>query len=177
VAENPDTFPKVRTPGGRELVAGGGIFPDLVIADDTLKTVERDLEAKSAEKNIPLALRIAEYGFQEAQRIRATPGAPVTLSPASFTAFIERLRTDGVPPELLDDPAVRSYLDWRSRTIMAARLSAPAPNTLDPAVGAQTKIRTERDPVLARAMQLLQAARTQDELYAAARRTAPTGSR
>jgi carboxyl-terminal processing protease len=177
VAENPDTFPKKRTAGGRELIAGGGIFPDITIADDTLKTVERDLEAKSAEKEIPLALRIAEFGFQEAQRVRATPGAPVTLNPTAFQAFIERLRSEGVPSELLDDPINRSYLDWRSRTIMAARLSSPAPNGLDPAVGVQTRIRTERDPVLARAMSLLQGARTQDELYAAARRTAGTGSR
>lgn len=163
VPENPDTFPKVRTSGGRELVAGGGIFPDMVIADDTLKTVERALEEKSAEKNVPLALRIAEFGFQEAQRVRTTPTAPVTLNPAAFQAFVEKLRTDGVPPELLDDPIIRSYLDWRARTIMAARLPER--------VGAQAKIRVERDPVLAQAMRLLQEARTQDDLYAAARRT------
>jgi carboxyl-terminal processing protease len=161
--ENPDTFPRVRTAGGRELVAGGGIFPDITIADDTLRTIERTLEEKSAEKEVPLALRIAEFGFQEAQRVRTTPGAPVVLDPAGFQAFVERLRQDGVPPELLNDPAIRSYLDWRARTIMAARLQDR--------VGAQAKIRMERDPVLAEAMRLLQEARSQDELYAAARRT------
>jgi carboxyl-terminal processing protease len=160
LAENPDTFPKVRTISGRELVAGGGIFPDLDIADDTLRTVERTLLEKSAEKEVPLALRLQEFGFEEAQRIRQANGNQPTMSEPAFNAFLAKLKTQGVPAELIDNPEVRQYLAWRARVVTADRLNN---------LGAAVRVRMDRDPVLTEAMRLLQTAKTQDELYAAAK--------
>jgi carboxyl-terminal processing protease len=163
--ENPDTFPKVRTVSGRELVAGGGIFPDLEIADDTLKTVERQFLEKSAEKEVPIALRIQEFGFQEAQRLRQAGQTKAVMSQPTFDAFLAKLRSEGVPGDLLDNPQVKEYLSWRSRVLIADRLTDGGRE-----LGASVKVRMERDPVLTEAMRLLATAKTQDELYVAAKR-------
>jgi carboxyl-terminal processing protease len=160
-AENPDTFPRVRTTSGRELVAGGGIFPDIEIADDTLKTVERALFDRSAEKEIPIALRLQEFAFEEALRLRQTGASTPAVGEPTFNAFIAKLKGEGVPAELLDDPEVRSYLGWRARVLVADRMNA---------LGSSVRARMDRDPVLTEALRLLQTARTQEDLYAAARR-------
>jgi hypothetical protein len=148
------------------LINGGGIFPDVEIAPDSLKTVERELLEQSATLNIPINVRIAEFGFQESQRARQA-GAAVALDPAAFATFIERLKGEGVPSALLDHPEVRSYLSWRSRDIMASRLQDE---------GALALVRMERDPALTEAVRLLGASRTQDDLFAAARRVNSTGA-
>ena len=41
--EDLDTFPRVTTAEGRELINGGGIFPDLEVAGDTTTLAEREL--------------------------------------------------------------------------------------------------------------------------------------
>jgi carboxyl-terminal processing protease len=164
--ENPDTFPRIRTASGRELVAGGGIFPDLEIADDTLRTIERTLLEKSAELEIPLALRLQEFGFEEALRIRQSGQAQQAMSQPAFDALLAKLRTEGVPGELLDNPEIKEYLAWRARVLIADRLNN---------LGASVRVRLDRDPVLTEALRLVQAARTQEDLYAAARRA--NGSR
>jgi carboxyl-terminal processing protease len=159
--ENADTFPHIKTVSGRDLIAGGGIFPDMDIADDTLKTVERALLERSAEKEVPIALRLQEFGFEEAQRIRQAGQNLPALSETAFNAFLTKLRGEGVPGDLLDNPEVKQYLAWRARVLIADRLNN---------IGASVRVRMERDPVLTEAMELLQQARTQDELYAAAKR-------
>ena len=57
---------------------------------------------------------------------------------------------------------IRDYLAWRARVLIADRLND---------LGASVRVRMDRDPVLTEALRLVQAARTQDDLYAAARRT------
>jgi carboxyl-terminal processing protease len=161
LAEDPDAFARVRTTSGRELIAGGGIFPDLEIADDTLRAAERALLEGSAEKEVPLALRLQEFAFQEAQRIRQAGQPEPVMSQQAFDAFLAKLRTEGVPGELLDSPESKEYLSWRSRVLIADRLGN---------LGASMRASMDRDPVLSEAMRLLQDARTQDDLYAAARR-------
>jgi carboxyl-terminal processing protease len=168
LSENPDTFPRVRTAGGRELIAGGGIFPDIEIADDTLRTVERQLLERSAEKEIPIALRLQEFGFEEAQRIRQGGQTQPAMSEQAFAEFVAKLRSEGVPGELLDNAEVKSYLAWRARVLIADRLND---------LGFSVRARMDRDPVLTEALSLLQNARTQEDLYTAARRTNGSGVR
>jgi carboxyl-terminal processing protease len=157
--EDADAFPRVRTISGRELVAGGGIFPDIEIGNDTLKSSERALLERTAELEIPLALRIQEFGFEEAQRVRQAGQSASALNEEAFDAFMGRLQTEGVPGDLLGDPDVLDYLRWQSRRVLAERLSD---------VGASIRVLMDRDPALAEAMRLLSEARTQDDLYAAA---------
>jgi carboxyl-terminal processing protease len=157
--ESLDTFPRVDTASGRELLAAGGIFPDLVVEDDTLRLAERELLRRSAEAGVPLPLRILEFAFAES---REQSGAETPrIREAPFEALVERLRADGVPGELLDEPLNRDYLRWRARIEIANRMGADY-------VGEGAEIRMERDPVLATAVELLEGARSQTALYAAA---------
>lgn len=161
VAERPDTFPTVVTGGGRELKAGGGVFPDLPVVADTLTSEEQAFLQSAASARIPLGLRMAEFSFEQTQNGRTGDGeedAPVMDSRA-FEAFLDALVEEGLPPEALT-PEAREYLAWRARTQIADR-SEDTDRAL--------RIRMERDRVLARAVALLEDARTQADLFAAAR--------
>jgi carboxyl-terminal processing protease len=169
LGEDPDTFPKVRTATGREIVNGGGIFPDLSLTADTLKTVERQLEETSAQKQVPLGVRIAEFAFQEAQRIRQAGGAQeIGFSPASFQAFLDRLQREGVPAETIANPQVKDYLSFRVRETIAQRLANRE--------GSLAKVLSERDNVLGQAIKLVQQSPTQTELYANAKKVTQAAS-
>lgn len=165
VAENPDTLPSVFSEGGRELQAGGGIFPDISIADDTLSTPEQEFMEAAGRAGISLGVLIAELGFDEASR-RDEEGAPEgspLLDDATLDAFIESLKADGIPAEAVEHPDVRAYLSWRIRAQIADRMDDGR---------RALEIRMERDRVLAEAVQLLERVESQSELFAmAARRT------
>ncbi len=158
LAEDPDTFPTVITPGGRELVSGGGIFPDLEVADDTLRAGERRLIQEVNEKQVPLGLRLAELGFELARARRAENATP-GVRDAEFETFLQQLADEGISAETLADPTVREYLHWRARIAVAQRMDD---------LGREAYFRMERDPVLAEAARLLGTAITQAELFEAA---------
>lgn len=154
-----DSLPTVLSEQGRELVAAGGIFPDLAVPYDTLTLKERDLLETAAEAQIPLPLRIAEFGFAQAQ-VLAAEGQDPTLRDDAFQGFLASLEAEGIPSELLEDPEVRGYLAWRSRISVADRMDR---------LGASAAVRMERDRVLAQAVELLRGHPTQTELFALAR--------
>lgn len=156
--EDPDTFPRVSTPGGRSLVDGGGIFPDLVIEDDTLTLAERELLRVAGEKDIPLGTRMAEFAFEIAKELKAA-GEPAHLDQARFDAFLDELVAEGIPAEAMNGPGVRDYLGWRTRMTIAARMDD---------IGREADFRLERDPVLTEAVRLLGSATSQAELFEAA---------
>ncbi len=156
--EDVDTFPEIRTPAGRTLIAAGGIFPDLDIEDDTLKLKERELLQTAAEDGVPLPLRVAEFGFSEAKVLKEAGEAP-HLRQQPFDAFLDQLVSEGLPSELVHDAVVVDYLNWRARLSIADRMD-------DLATAAE--VRMERDPVLRTAQKLLEESRTQPELYAQA---------
>lgn len=157
VAEDPDTFPRVTTPGGRTLVNGGGVFPDLHIAEDTTTLAERELLRVAAEKEIPINVRIAEFSFQVAKELRDA-GAPPTLDGQRFDSFVEELIQAGIPREVVDAPGVRDFVNWRTRMTIAARMDA---------VGREADFRLERDPALREAVRMLGAASSQGDLFRA----------
>jgi len=164
--ENLDSLPTIRSEHGRDLVAAGGIFPDLAVPYDTLTLRERDLLQSAAQDQIPLPLRIAEFGFSEAQVLSAAGGSP-HLREEAFDAFLEALETEGVSRELLTDPEVRQYLAWRARIAVADRMDR---------LGASAQVRMERDAVLAQAVQLLREHPSQADLFAAVERMAASGA-
>ncbi len=161
LSEDLDTIPRVTTDGGRELLAGGGIFPDLTIETDTLLLVERDLVAAAQGAEVPLGLRIEEFAFDRAQRVR-NGELDVGLSDDEFNTFVETLKGEGIPAEAMDDPIARSYLNWQTRISIAERLDNFA---------LATEYRMERDNVLSEAVRLLGEADTQGELFATAEAT------
>jgi carboxyl-terminal processing protease len=157
--QSADSLPTILSESGRALVAAGGIFPDLQIPYDTLTLKERQLLQAAAEAEIPLPLRMAEFGFAEAQALSAE-GLDPQLRDGPFQAFLEQLRAEGVPGEYLDDPETRSYLAWSTRIAVAERMNR---------LGAAATVRMERDGMLSQAAELLRRHHTQTELFAAAK--------
>ncbi|MDX1492450.1 MAG: S41 family peptidase [Longimicrobiales bacterium] len=153
--ENPDSLPRVETASGRSLIAGGGVFPDLLIRDDTLKTSEQEFIRASNEAQFPLGLRITEFGFSVAADRRAS-GAEPSLTEAEFQEFVESLVSEGMDEELLQNPDVRDYLFWRVEMAVAQRMDD---------IGAEAAFRMKRDPVLTEAVRLLNQASSQTDLF------------
>jgi carboxyl-terminal processing protease len=153
--EDISTFPTISTAGGRSLVNGGGIFPDLEVANDTLKTRERELIASVNENQVPFGLRLAEFGFEVAAKLREN-NSDAALSDDEFETLIARLEGEGLPSELLSDEDVREYIHWQARISIAVRMED---------VGAEADFRMERDPVLSEAARLLTAFSTQASLF------------
>ncbi len=156
--ENLDTLPTVRTSGGRMLRNGGGIFPDLAVETDTLGLVERELISTANDREVPLATREAEVSFARAKVLREA-GQPPGVDDATIQDYLSNLEAAGLPSELVDRPAVRSFLRWRLRVRVADRMED---------VAAATVARMERDRVLSRAVELMREAATQADLFDAA---------
>jgi carboxyl-terminal processing protease len=149
-------LPVVTTPAGRTLRADGGVFPDLVVEDDTLTSAEQSLLIESARAGVPLTLRIAEYAFDQARRALEGVG-PDELDPATIDGFIDALRNEGVPGEVLAHPDVPRYLSWRARMAFADRVNHQQ-HALE--------FLAERDRVLGKAIEVLEGVHTQTELFA-----------
>ncbi len=165
--EDLDTFPRVTTSSGRELLAAGGIFPDIEVADDTLTLVERDLLRIAGEKEVPLGLRLAEFSFGVAKELQAA-GEDPTLTPERLDDFLQELTDEGIPRAALDADGVRDWLGWRARMSIAQRMDQ---------VGREADFRMERDPVLREAARMLTSYGSQTALLrAAAERAAPRGA-
>ena len=158
VTENVDTIAPVRTPAGRSLRSGGGIFPDLEIATDTLSALERELLAVSSEEDVPLGVREAEASFARARVLRDA-GLPASVDQATFEGYVDALAEAGLPLELVEREEIRTYLRWRLTVGVADRMDD---------VAAATMARLERDGVLGRAVDLLTESATQNDLFVAA---------
>ena len=158
--EDPDTFPVITTQGGRELVAGGGVFPDLEIRNDTLTILEREFTSQAARARVPMSLRIEEFAFSESERLRAEDGDPA-IEPAAFEDFLTGLAEEGADRTYLDNGEVREYLEYLIVRRIARRMDR---------MGRAVELQARRDPVLAEALRLLGEVETQAELFAAADR-------
>jgi carboxyl-terminal processing protease len=63
IEEDLAALPHVTTPGGRDLLNGGGIFPDIEIVGDTLRLPEQEFVRVVSESEYPLGQRLQELGF------------------------------------------------------------------------------------------------------------------
>jgi carboxyl-terminal processing protease len=157
VPEDPDTFPVITTQGGRELVAGGGVFPDLEIRNDTLTLLEREFTSQAARAGVPMSLRIEEFAFNESERLRAEDREPA-VEPAAFEEFLTGLAEGGADRTYLDNGEIREYLEYLIIRRIARRMDR---------MGLAVELQASRDPVLAEALRLLGEVETQAELFAA----------
>lgn len=135
----------VTSTSGRPLRADGGIFPDLAIAPDTLRTSEREFLEEAARLRYPLAVRIQETAFEVAQSSRAGPG-PEGVDAERVDPMLEDLVEVGLDPVRAQEPEIREYLRWRTEIAMFQRLARD---------GRSLEARALRDPVLTRAVELL----------------------
>ncbi len=156
----PASIPTYRTAGGRVLQGGGGVFPDVTIAPDTLTAGEQAFLRSALSAEFPLAQRIQEVAFGVAQDYRDTATgarAPARLPfPQTWVdGLMADLRAGGVSQQVLT-PEVAAYLRWRLEVTLYQRLDLLAPSL---------EVQAERDPVLAEAIRLLQGARSQSDLF------------
>jgi len=165
--EPTEEHPVVVTAGGRELIDGGGIFPDMEVGEDTLLTAEQSLVEVASEMQLPLAQRLTEFGFEVASARRTAKEGPF-VTDTEFEDFMGSLVEDGLPADLAGDPLVRHYLNWRARISVAQRMDDD---------GAEADIRAERDLPLTAAIRLLSTSTSQAELFEAAGREAIAAGR
>jgi carboxyl-terminal processing protease len=149
------SLPHVTTPGGRDLIDGGGIFPDLTIAGDTLRLPEQEFIRTVSESQFPLGTRLQELGFGVAAAHLAAKEPP-SLNDEQFDGFVSSLVEQGLPADLLADPMVQEYLRWQAEIAVAVRMDD---------VGAEADVRAQRDRVLSEAIRLLRAADSQADLF------------
>jgi carboxyl-terminal processing protease len=160
----------VSSVGGRPLRGDGGVFPDLVVLNDTLTAAERDFVAATIDAEITLGSRIQEVALQTAIASRSAGTVPERFPQARFDAFVASLIADGVPAESITEEA-RNYLKWRLETVLYQRLDRD---------DRSFEVQSERDVVLSTAIRFLQRAEQQADLFSQATREvarAPTGTR
>jgi carboxyl-terminal processing protease len=160
----PDSIPVFTSHGGRKLLGGGGVAPDLELPRDTLTTAEQEFISRSVEAEVPLDLRIREAALAATQAPREEGIVPEELPDQALQALVETLRDSGLPDDALSDEA-RDYLGWRLAVEFFQRLEPT-----DPALRAQAQqrgleIRAQRDQTLAVAVRLLKESRTQADLF------------
>jgi carboxyl-terminal processing protease len=165
--ERTDSFPTISTPSGRTLRADGGIYPDLVVQDDTLTSKEQSVLVEAVRAEIPLTLRITEFAFDQALAAQEGRG-PGELDPKVLDGFYRQLKDEGLPEELVDDPEIQAYLSWRVRMAFAQRAEH-----YDHAL----EFQAERDRVLAAAIRLLEETGSQADLFATVASEAKNESR
>jgi carboxyl-terminal processing protease len=154
----PDSVADYASVGGRYLQGGGGVFPDLALADLPLTMEEQQLQVAAAAAGVRLAGLILEEAFAVSRQYRDTGTAPTSFPEERLEGFFQSLIAQGLPAERLT-PQARDYLRWSLEGQMYLRLGED---------GRQLESRSERDVVLATAVRLLEGAVQQGELFALA---------
>jgi carboxyl-terminal processing protease len=150
--------PVFRTAGGRAVLGGGGITPDVVVAADTLP---------------PLALEVARRGLDFRFAARWANGHPEAragdaLAPGTWEEFVTFARGEKLAANDSALTVERPVIERSLRRELARRLGGDA--------GA-AKVAVEDDPVVRRALEVLARARTADEVFGAAGVEAPRPAR
>lgn len=157
-ADSADAAPSTqvfRTSGGRPVLSGSGVTPDLLVRPDSLPALTRTLEDRR------LGLQFARTWAEEHPRdLRATPEA--------LAAFVAFARAQGLHINDAEVEAQRPRLEHLLEREFLRRGKGPAD-----AARASLAV----DPVMQRAVKLLGGARLADDLFAAAGVTAPARSR
>jgi carboxyl-terminal processing protease len=163
----PERVEEFTSRGGRTLLGGGGVFPDLEIPADTLTTAEQEFFVAAAEREIPVQQRVREAAFAYARRTRPSDVSSTGFPDAEYEAFESALVAEGIARETLT-PAVQQSL--------RQRLGEELYQSLD-RVGPYLQLRAERDTALATAVDFLHTATSQAELFTLAEeRGAATGA-
>lgn len=156
VAEVEANIEQVATASGRMLRTGGGIFPDIEVPVDFPKEEELALLNEANRVQVPINVRIEEYGFELAKDAIAAGGA-VRLPSSAFDDLARGLVEAGMDAGIVNDPVARAYLDWRTQVRYLDRADARSLALL---------VQSERDTALAEALRLARSASTLAELFA-----------
>ena len=152
--------PRFRTDGGRTVLGGGGIAPDVEVRDSAAAAIEHELQAALGRNVSTFRDVLADYALSvKASGAVTSPAFVVT--PAMRLEAYERLRRRNVviPPPVWDDvaPLVDRLLGYQ----IARYVFGPT---------AEFERTTRDDPSIGTALRLIDGAPTQDSLL---RRVAP----
>jgi carboxyl-terminal processing protease len=148
-------LPTFKSDAGRVVVGGGGIRPDLVVADDTLSTIEREFFRVIAPQGAKINTVLQDYAL----KLKGTVARDFTPSPSWTTEVMRRLAADSVRIDPKYDAVARQALT-RDLANRVARMSFG-----DAAAKARL---IDEDKPLSKAIELLQKSTTQAQLLAAA---------
>jgi len=146
--------PKYSSDAGRTVYGGGGITPDLLVPDDTLATTEQEFLKSIAPKAQAFVTVLNQYAFE----LKGSPRS-FTVTPVWRTELRRRLTSAGVTVDAKYEPAATRILDRELDRRVARLVLGDA--------GAKQRALPD-DHQLARAVSLLVAASTQEQLFAAA---------
>jgi carboxyl-terminal processing protease len=147
--------PKFSSDAGRTVYGGGGITPDLIVPDDTLATAEQEFLKSIAPKAQAFVTVLNQYAFE----LKGSAGHEFTVTPAWRTELRRRLGAAGVTIDAKYEPVATRILDRELDRRVARMVLGDA--------GAKQRALAD-DHQLARAVRLLDAARSQEQLFAAA---------
>lgn len=157
--------PRFRSVGGRTILGGGGVFPDLEVDNDTLSAAEQRFMTATVDAEIPLTTRIQEAALDAGQATRDSGAlessgdpAQIRLPEGTVDTFVAALVEDGLDEALVTEET-RAYLRWRLEMAFYSRLQLEQ-NALE--------VRSQRDSVLGTALRLLDVAGDQAELFSLA---------
>jgi carboxyl-terminal processing protease len=153
--------PKYDSDAGRTVYGGGGITPDVIVADDTLLTTEQQFLRSIAPQAQAFVTTLNQYALD----LKSSASRDFVITPAWRTEMRRRLELAGVKIDPKFEPVATTVLD-RELDRRVSRL------VLGDAGARQRSV--SEDHQLARAITLLSGARSQDALFAAGRSTAST---
>jgi carboxyl-terminal processing protease len=146
--------PKFKSDAGRTVFGGGGIRPDLLVADDTLVTPEREFVRASTAQFQAINTVLQDYALE----LKGLVAKGFTVPPTWAPELMQRLQAAKVKIDPKYDAAARTFLT-RDLANRVARLSFG---------DAAAKERSlPSDHQLVRAIELLKSATTQAQLLAA----------
>src|SRR5262249_11509316 len=147
--------PKFKSDAGRVIVGGGGIRPDIVVADDTLSTIERDFIRASAPQGQAITTVLQDYALELKATVK--PGFAV---PATWMSTLSK-RLDGAHVK------IDAKFDSVSHVFLMRDLSNRVTRMTFGEAAAKGRTIAE-DHQLSRAIALLEQNTTQAQLLASA---------
>ena len=156
--------PKYRSDAGRVVYGGGGITPDVAMASDTVTTVEREYLRAAAPKGQAITGVLHNYALELKTRVRPD----FTVSEAWLTELNRRLASAGAP---IDPRHAQGAAQFYRRELEHQIARAAFGD-----VGAKRR-ELPYDRQLARAVELLRGAPSQEALFAAAEGPSRSSSR
>lgn len=143
--------PRFRSDAGRVVYGGGGIVPDFLVREDTTSTIQRDFLRSVASKGQLIQTVLQQYSLE----LRDKVSRDFTMTPAWRAELRRRLAAAGVAIDVRYDSVATALLTDELDRRIARRAFGDA----------EAKRRDlEEDRALRRAIVLLQASRTQQDL-------------
>ena len=152
--------PRFKTDAGRTVLGGGGITPDVIVADSAADAQATSLQAALGRHVAEFRDILTDYALELKGQKRIT-SATFTVTPAMRSELYDRLRQRGVSiPRTLYD-ADSSVVDRLVADQITRYVFGP---------DAEYERLLHRDPDVAAALGMLARSRTQEELLRAAKR-------